>query len=348
MKKVILYINQFFGQIGGEEAADHEPVLAEGPVGPGLALQPQLKDAQITHTVICGDDYMNEHTRQAMETIEGFLKDLEFDLLIAGPAFFAGRYGTNCGRICQFVQQRFHVPAITCMYRENPGVEMFRKDVYILEGGNSAAKMRKDLPKLARFANKLLAGDPILWAEEEGYFSRGVRAEVVLDRSRTADQRAFDMLMKKLKGEPYQTESPIEIPQKVPIAPPVKDPSKATYLFVSTGGVVPMGNPDHITTGTADHYGVYDLTGQDTLKAGEWESVHGGYDHAYANADPLTHIPLDAFRKLEQEGKIGGLYPKIFCTVGNLNSETNAVNMAREILKELQDQNISAIVLGSA
>ena len=24
MKKVILYINQFFGQIGGEEAADHE------------------------------------------------------------------------------------------------------------------------------------------------------------------------------------------------------------------------------------------------------------------------------------------------------------------------------------
>ena len=134
----------------------------------------------------------------------------------------------------------------------------------------------------------------------------------------------------------------------MPIAPPVKDPSKATYLFVSTGGVVPMGNPDHITTGTADHYGVYDLTGQDTLKAGEWESVHGGYDHAYANADPLTHIPLDAFRKLEQEGKIGGLYPKIFCTVGNLNSETNAVNMAREILKELQDQNISAIVLGSA
>lgn len=32
--KAILYINQFFGQIGGEEFAGHEPEIREGIVGP--------------------------------------------------------------------------------------------------------------------------------------------------------------------------------------------------------------------------------------------------------------------------------------------------------------------------
>lgn len=348
MKKVISYINQFFGQLGGEEAAGAAPELREGCVGPAAAIQAQLKGSEITHTVICGDNYMNENVEEALERIGSFLEPLEFDLFIAGPAFFAGRYGTNCGRICSYVHKRFGVPAITCMYRENPGVEMFHKDIYILEGGNSAAQMRKDVSKLARLANKILANEPILWAEAEGYFPRGVRAEVILDREDTADKRAFDMLMKKLRGEPFETESPIKIPEQVPIAPPVPDPSQATYLFVSTGGIVPVGNPDRITTGTADHYGKYDIGGHEILKPEEWESVHGGYDHAYAAENPMTHIPLDAFRRLEREGKIGKLHPYIYSTVGNLNSETNSVNMARSILNDIKDQNISAIILGSA
>ena len=38
MKKAILYINQFFGQIGGEDKADFEPQIREGKVGPALEL----------------------------------------------------------------------------------------------------------------------------------------------------------------------------------------------------------------------------------------------------------------------------------------------------------------------
>ena len=36
--KIVHYLNQFFGQIGGEEKADISPRLKEGPVGPGAAL----------------------------------------------------------------------------------------------------------------------------------------------------------------------------------------------------------------------------------------------------------------------------------------------------------------------
>ena len=39
---------------------------------------------------------------------------------------------------------------------------MFKKDVYILETSDSAAGMRKALPKLAKFATKLAKGEEIL------------------------------------------------------------------------------------------------------------------------------------------------------------------------------------------
>ena len=33
MKRIVHYLNQFYGQIGGEEFADQEPILREGIVG---------------------------------------------------------------------------------------------------------------------------------------------------------------------------------------------------------------------------------------------------------------------------------------------------------------------------
>ena len=60
--KVVHYINQFFGQIGGEEMATHPPEKRSGPVGPGLGLTAQFKgEAEIVATIICGDGYYNEN-----------------------------------------------------------------------------------------------------------------------------------------------------------------------------------------------------------------------------------------------------------------------------------------------
>ena len=50
------------------------------------------------------------------------------DLVIAGPAFAAGRYGVACGAVCSAVKERLHLPAVTSMHPENPGVDLFRRD----------------------------------------------------------------------------------------------------------------------------------------------------------------------------------------------------------------------------
>jgi glycine/betaine/sarcosine/D-proline reductase family selenoprotein B len=97
--RVVHYINQFFANIGGEEKADIKPELRVGEViGPGMAFKAQFKDeAEIVATIICGDSYFGENTKEATATIMEMIKSQKPDLFIAGPAFNAGRYGFACG-----------------------------------------------------------------------------------------------------------------------------------------------------------------------------------------------------------------------------------------------------------
>ena len=68
MKKAILYINQFFGQIGGEDKADFEPVFVEEKIGSALEFSKNL-EADIVGTIICGDNYMGSNTDVAVKKI---------------------------------------------------------------------------------------------------------------------------------------------------------------------------------------------------------------------------------------------------------------------------------------
>ena len=112
MKNVICYINQFFAGIGGEDKADYEPEIRDGVMGPTAAINQMLAeiDAQVTTTIICGDNFMSTHRDEAIERILTALEGREFDLFLAGPAFQAGRYGVACGEIGKAVSARFGVP----------------------------------------------------------------------------------------------------------------------------------------------------------------------------------------------------------------------------------------------
>ena len=124
--------------------------------GPATELNKNLKNAEITHTIICGDNFMGSNEEEAVNTILEFSEDKKFDIFFAGPAFQAGRDGNTCGVICKAVKEKFNVPVVSSMHIENPGVEMFKRDLFIFKGGNSAAKMRKDMKVIAKFRDKLI------------------------------------------------------------------------------------------------------------------------------------------------------------------------------------------------
>ena len=91
-KRVVVYLNQFFGQIGGEDKADTPPQSTDKPVGPAVGLSALLpKNCTIVRTIICGDGYFNENLEEASAAVRQMLK-----LSRCGrgwPSQQRGRYG---------------------------------------------------------------------------------------------------------------------------------------------------------------------------------------------------------------------------------------------------------------
>ena len=158
MKRILFYTNQFFGQIGGEEFAYTEPFVEAGTRGNANAFAPSIKGGEIVATIVCGDNYFVENMDVCKEFIKKQVEEYKPDILIAGPAFNAGRFGIACCEVCKFVQGTYGIPSVTGLYWENPGVEMYKADCYIMEVGKSAATIRKAIPLITGFVNKLISG----------------------------------------------------------------------------------------------------------------------------------------------------------------------------------------------
>jgi glycine reductase len=155
------------------------------------------------------------------------------------------------------------------------------------------------------------------------------------------------MLLRKLGGEPYQTEYAMPAFDRVPPAPPISDLAGTTIALVTSGGIVPRGNPDHIESASASRFGDYPLEGLAALSPETHQSAHGGYDPTFANADPNRVLPVDAMRELEAEGRFAALHPRYYATVGNGTSVESARRFGREIAALLVNAGVQAVILTS-
>ncbi len=152
--RVMHYLNQFFAGMGGEEKADMPVGSREGPLGPGKRLQGLLGDsAKIVVTAYCGDNYFAEHTGKALASILQIAREQNVEMVVAGPAFGAGRYGFACVEVCHSLSTSLDSYGVIGMHIENPGVEVYRqyKDrrVFILPTAEEIRGMEDALEPLA-------------------------------------------------------------------------------------------------------------------------------------------------------------------------------------------------------
>ncbi len=346
MIKVVNYINQFFAGIGGEDKADIKPHVAESLPPISVKLQSLLGEGfEVVATVVCGDTYFNENLESASSELLEMIKTYHPDLFIAGPAFNAGRYGVAAGTITSLVQKKLNIKCVTGMYIENPGVDMFKKEIYIIETTNSASGMRKSLPKIATFAKKLISNKIIGSPKEEGYIERGMRVNFFHED--IGAKRAVDMLIQKINEEEFDTEYKMPVFDRVTPAKPLTNLQNAKIALVTSGGIVPKGNPDRIESSSASKYGEYSLVGFNDLNDKTHETAHGGYDPVYANLDPDRVLPVDIMRELVHEKIIGSLHEIYYATVGNGTAVASAKAYANEIANKLKINNVDAVILTS-
>jgi glycine reductase len=344
--RVVCYLNQFFGQLGGEDKAGVGPQVVASAVGPARAVQQALGEAgTVVATVICGDNYVAEQTERAVGELLALVAAQRPDLVIAGPAFLAGRYGVACGALCAAVQAKLGIPAVTGMHVENPGVDLYRRQVTIARTGGEATRLLDDVRRIVGIGLKLVRGEALGAPDDEGYFARGITRNVVAGRN--GAERAVAMLLDKLGGRPFQSEVPL--PDFPPVAAPrlMKTLEGATIALVTDGGWVPRGNPDGIEALNATRYGAYSIEGASALEAGRYDNVHRGYDTTYVKQDPHRLVPLDVARELEQSGAIGKLHETVYSTVGVATTLAHSARMGQEIAEKLKAAGVDAVILTS-
>lgn len=343
--KIVHYLNQFFGQIGGEDMADYPLEVREAVVGPGMSIKEMLSGGNdIVATIICGDNYFSDHKEEVSDEIIKILKEYEADVLIAGPAFNAGRYGMACGAVCQ-VAYNAGIKAVSGMFEENPGLELYRKYGYIFPTENNARGMRKALAKMIPFVEKLGRGEYVFDCEAEGYFKRGIRKNIWVEN--IGAHRAVDMLLNKINGIPFKTE--LEMPNFSRVVPsePIDDLSKAKIALITTCGPVPKGNPDRIESHAATKWRIYNLEDFGGPKMKNVEIAHGGFTPVFGFENGNRVFPVDAMLQLEEEGVIGSLDRNLYVTVGNSMPVTRAEQFGLEIAQSLKDSGVQGAILTS-
>ena len=341
--RVVHYLNQFFAGVGGEERSDHPVSSQPGPLGPGALLDRILgEEAQVVGTVFCGDGLFAEN--EAACAVEAIARIKEFapDLVLAGPAFNAGRYGLACAAVCRAAHEA-GVPVVTAMHAENPGFPAAGTSVHTVPAAASAVGMEEALEAAARLGLKLARGEEIRSAAEEGYLPRGIRYNETAELP--TSRRAVDMVLRKIKGEPYRTELDVRALEEIAPPEPVSDLKKARIAIVSEGGMVPPGNPDRFAGSRNGNWAAYSFEGKDALPGGTFISIHGGFNTVFVNEEPDRMLAVDAFRRLAEEGEIAGLHDDFLSTCGNGGAFAEMDGIGRAWAAELKKTGVEGVVL---
>lgn len=344
--RVVHYLNQFFGGLGGEEKAAAQLESRAGAVGPGKLFEQLLgADAELVTTLICGDNYAVENQPSMIAAAVETVREAQADIFVAGPCFLAGRYGVAAGALCCAVQEKLGIPVITGMARENPGADLYHEPLYIIDSGDNTAKMREVLTKMAHLALKLMRQEVIGSPKEEGYIARGLIRDQFVEKN--SGRRLVDMVLAKVQGKTFESEMLPTAFAPIPTPPGVKDLQRAKLMLITDGGLVPKGNPDKIQGSAATRWGSYKISDCADLKGEDYEISHGGYDPQFVKQDPDRLLPLDVMRELEREGVIGALHDEFLSTSGLANPLSNTRRMGREMAEKAKRLGIDAIILTS-
>jgi len=348
--RVMHYLNQFFAGMGAEDKTNVPVGFREEALGPGKRLQSLLGDsAKIVVTTYCGDNYFAENTDKALEAILQIAKNHNVEIVVAGPAFAAGRYGFACNEVCHFLSTSAGLHCVTGMFAENPGVDGYRqyKDrrVFLLPTSDAISGMEDALSRMAQFVSKLASGSAIGLASEEGYLPRGIRLDV--DVNKIGAERAINMLLDKLAGRSFDTEIPYESFEEVPIPPAIADIKKTCIALASTSGVTTAGNPYGFKMFRNTKFEKYPIGNMNSMKEASWNVLHGGYGTSFMLANPNYGVPLDASRELEREGAFKKLYPYFYGTTGVEGTITDMEAIGRSMATDMKAEGVDAVLLVS-
>ena len=200
--RVVHYLNQFFGGIGGEDQAHVGVTVRAGAVGPG----PRPREGAGRRRSRRGHHHLRRQLRQrargGRRARDRAPRSTGSSPTCSspGPAFASGRYGLACALACKVAQGR-GIPAITAMHPENPGASSARRGIYIVPTGR-VDDVHAGRARRAGAAGAAPGAGARRWGRPRWRATCRSGMRRVHDRGRPGYQRALDMLLDKLHGRP--------------------------------------------------------------------------------------------------------------------------------------------------
>jgi sarcosine reductase len=195
----------------------------------------------------------------------------------------------------------------------------------------------------AGFMRLMGAADQMGLSKLRVFHTPEYRQEIV---EKNAAQRAVDMLLAKLAGEPFESEVPLPNFEHPTPAPPIKDLTKANIALITSGCLIPRGNPDNLAPGfSSESFGEYSIKDVYRICSDMYKPYHRGMRLHYMEEDPQRLLPVDAMRDLEKEGVIGKLNDTFYTYAGVGTSVEISRNIAKGIIERLKANKVDAVIL---
>jgi sarcosine reductase len=193
------------------------------------------------------------------------------------------------------------------------------------------------------FLKLMGASDQMGFSQLRAFHAPEYRQEIV---EKNAAQRAVDMLLAKLAGELFESEVPLPKFEHPTPAPPIKDLTKANIALVTSGCLIPRGNPDNLAPGfSPESFGEYSIKDVNRICSDMYKPYHVGLRLHYIEEDPQRLLPVDVMRDLEREGVIGKLNDTFYSYAGVGTSVETSRNIAKGIIKRLKANKVDAVIL---
>lgn len=156
---VLCITNHFFAGLDTDKT-DVEPYFTKDMpnIAKGIDEYVNSKaNASVIGTLVVPDNtFENQYKDMIEDLIMNVIQNEKPDIIICGPAFNTGKFAKNCCKICLLMLEKYGLPAVTSIYPENEYYKKYNGLIYMIDGGNSAAKMKYDMPALSDYALHVL------------------------------------------------------------------------------------------------------------------------------------------------------------------------------------------------
>ena len=153
------------------------------------------------------------------------------------------------------------------------------------------------------------------------------------------------MLSDRMHDRGFKTELPIIAPDRVEPALFTGDLRNATVGLVTTGGLVPKGNPDKMVRGGSSRHFSYSIEGLDTMSPDAWECVHRGFFTDMTNENPNYILPLNVIRAMEKNGEIGRIHNTFLSVAGVGTAVADSEQIGKRMAEELKQAGVDVCVM---